>query len=313
MNALAIVPARSLPSPAEIVSMFLTGRNESTRRSYAMDMRYFAKFLGAEDSNVAAQSFLMHGHGNANRLGLEYRNAMNARGLSPATINRRLSTLRSLTKLARMVGVINWRIEIENVKGGGSYRDTRGPTRAGFRRIVGQSETRSDPKGLRDRAVVFLLHDLALRCGEVVSLDKEDLNLQEQSIMVKGKGKSEKVRMSLPDRTCAALSIWVDVRGKDPGPLFYGFTINNKMLSERLKSSGIWWMIKKLGEDTGQRVSPHGLRHTAITTAVERAAAEGIDLSKVQQFSRHANLKTLQIYVDNHEDYQGRVARMVAR
>lgn len=296
----------------DIVATFLAARCPSTHDAYRADMEDFTRFLNASDANEAAQRLLGNDQGNANWMVLEYRNFLVAGNYAAATINRRLATLRSLTKVARMIGLIAWQIEVEGVKRE-SYRDTRGPGKSGFKRILSHSEQRTDPKGLRDLAIIFLLHDLALRRGEVVSLNIEDVNLEDRTVMVKRKGRTQKIRLSLPDRTCEALTAWIDVRGNEPGPLFTNFSQHEAFAGGRLSAISIYRMIQKIGKKTGQRVTPHGLRHTAITTAVERAQREGIDLAKVLHFSGHRELATLQIYVDNYENYQGKIAGMVAR
>ena len=309
-------------TPLDILSLFLRGRTPCTLAAYRTDMEDFTQFLNththASSTNEAARAFLSSSPGNANRLVLEYRQALVSppRSLSPASINRKLSTLRSLTSLARMLGMITWRLEIPNVPSS-SYRDTRGPTPQTFSLILRQSERRTDPKGIRDQAITLLLHDVALRRGEVVSLDMQDVDVYNHTIAVTGKGRSrkEKTVMSLPSRTFAALASWIQVRGSDPGPLFTNMSRNPSVAHSRLTSTAVYQIIQKhgLSLSTPTHITPHGLRHTAITTAVERAQSSNVDLDKVRQFSRHAKLATLQIYADQHENWQGQVAEMVAK
>jgi integrase/recombinase XerC len=313
MNALSIVsPSPPTLSTTDIISLFLAGRNESTLAAYQTDLNDFASFLELPDSRQAAQVFLSRGSGHANRLALEYKNALSARELSPASVNRKLSTLRSLTKLARIIGLIEWHLEVENVKCE-AYRDTRGPTESGFKRILRQSEQRTDPKGIRDQATLCLLHDVAMRRGELVSLDLQDVDVYNRTIAVRGKGRREKSRMSLPERTMGVVSAWIQIRGDEPGPLFTNMSRDKNVRGSRLTSTAVYQIVQKFGQAVDLRATPHGLRHTGITTAVERAQAKGVDLDKVRQFSRHAKLATLQIYVDQHENWQGRVAEMVAK
>ena len=68
-------------------------------------------------------------------------------------------------------------------------------------------------------------------------------------------------------------------------------------------------MIRKLGESLGIKVWPHGLRHAAITSALDLT---GGDLRSVQRFSRHQDVRILTIYDDNRTDLGGEVARKVA-
>ena len=52
--------------------------------------------------------------------------------------------------------------------------------------------------------------------------------------------------------------------------------------------------------------------HTSISEAVRKVQAVGMDVTKVLQFSRHKDLKTLQVYIDSVEDVQGKIAELVA-
>ncbi len=70
--------------------------------------------------------------------------------------------------------------------------------------------------------------------------------------------------------------------------------------------------MSELGEQAGARVWPHGLRHTAITSAVEAAQENGVTLDEVRQFSRHKNINTLLVYRDRVRDVQGQLAALVA-
>jgi integrase/recombinase XerC len=76
-----------------------------------------------------------------------------------------------------------------------------------------------------------------------------------------------------------------------------------------LTGAGIWAIVTTLGEATGQTVRPHGLRHAAITTALD--ATRG-DVRAVQKFSRHAKVDTVLVYDDARRDIGGDVAKLVA-
>jgi len=67
--------------------------------------------------------------------------------------------------------------------------------------------------------------------------------------------------------------------------------------------------VRRLGAAAGVRARPHGLRHAAITAALD---ATGGDVRAVQKFSRHRDVRVLQRYDDNRRDLAGGVARRVA-
>jgi integrase/recombinase XerC len=295
-----------------LISEFLRGRAPTTMSTYRINLDHFRKHLKLSTANLAAQFLLSNGQAHANRVALHYRAAMIEFPLTPATINSKLATLRSLCKMARMIGLINWGLTVENVKLI-PYRDTRGPTEPGFIRLLEESEKRGDPKGMRDRAIICLLHDIALRRGEVRSLDMADVDLEKREILVTGKGYREKQTMTLPVRTRDALATWIAVRGNEPGPLFISLSHNPSQAGDRISGTSLSRIVKALGKKTRQpNIHPHALRHTAITRAIEIAAERGVDLTKVRQFSRHANLSTLQVYADAHENAQGEIAGWVA-
>jgi len=231
---------------------------------------------------------------------------MVGRKLQAATVNRRLAAVRSLVKLARTLGMVPWSIEVENLKAQ-AYRDTRGPGRQGFRRLMEEAGSRTDRKALRDRAVLRLLHDLALRRAEVVALDMEDVDLESGSVTILGKGRTQKERLSLPEPTKAALASWIDARGTAPGPLFLNFDRAGK--GERLTGTGLYLVVRDLGRKAGLTVRPHGLRHAGITEALDLTNG---NIRAVQRYSRHRDMRILNLYDDNRTDLGGDVARLVA-
>jgi integrase/recombinase XerC len=293
---------------AQLLEAFLAGRSPQTIRAYRADVADFAAFAGGADVAQAAAQLLGQGAGPANALALAYKADLLGRGLAPATINRRLAALRSLVKLGRTLGLVAWSLEVEGVRAE-AYRDTRGPGQAGFRRLLDQLGQRQDPKALRDRALLRLLFDLGLRRAEAVGLDLEDLDQTAGTLAVLGKGRREKVALTLPEPTRAALAAWSAARGSQPGPLFVRLDRAGKGRG-RLTGAAVYAIVRALGAKAGLgRVRPHGLRHAAITAALDLT---GGDVRAVQRFSRHRSLQTLQRYDDNREDLAGQVAAQIA-
>jgi len=62
----------------------------------------------------------------------------------------------------------------------------------------------------------------------------------------------------------------------------------------------------------GVHVRPHGIRHTAITQAIDAAAKQGLSIDVVRQFSRHKSIGTLLVYRDQHENKQRQLAEWVS-
>ena len=311
MTSSALVEARPalasfVPSRSGLVDAFLAGRNERTLAAYRADLEDFRVFAGAATAGEAANRLLSGSHGEANGAALAYKAHMTDRGLQAATINRRLAALRSLVKLANTLGMVPWTLSVENVKTQ-AYRDTRGPGRDGFRSMLAAAQGQRGPKALRDVALLRLLHDLGLRRGEAVRLDLEDLDLAGDRLFILGKARSQKEPVTLPAPTKAALEAWLAVRGSAPGPVFTNFDRASK--GGRLTGSAVYFIVGSLGTEAGLTVRPHGLRHLAITSALDLTKG---DMRAVQKFSRHKDVRVLNAYDDNRQDLAGDVARLVA-
>jgi integrase/recombinase XerC len=209
-------------------------------------------------------------------------------------------------KLARVLGFVPWSLEVENVESV-PYRDTRGPGRAGYRLLLDALDERLDAKAKRDRAVLRLLYDCALRRGEVVSLDLEHVDLEASAVSVLGKKRTARERVTLPEPTAAALAGWIEARGEEPGPLFTNFDRAGK--GSRLTGNSLYRLVRDLGDEQGLRARPHGLRHAAITEALDLTNG---NVRAVAKFSRHRDLRVLEVYDDSRRDLAGEVARLVA-
>jgi integrase/recombinase XerC len=296
-----------------LVREFLAGRKATTLRTYQSALQDFAAWLGTVDVGAAARRLLESQHGEANRVAHAYRAHLLERRLSPATVNLRLSALRALVTLARVQGLVQWVLEVAGVKAE-PLRDTRGPGRKGVRAVHDELAATDSPKQRRDRAMVRLLTDLALRRGEVVALDLEDLDLDAGTIAVVGKGHTSKAKLTLPEPTKTALAAWVAARGADAGPLFVNFdrrgTRSSRAL-QRLTGTSVHRIVADLGlrARLTAPLRPHGLRHAAITEALEISRG---NVRAAQKFSRHADPRTLLVYDDAREDVAGEVARQVA-
>lgn len=286
----------------EMTSLFLESHGPSTMAAYRRDLANFATFV-QKDLEDAIAHLLTLSAGEANGLALAYRTHLRQAKLSPATINRRLAALRSLTKLARLVGKTTWALEVPNLPSE-AYRDTRGPGRVAVQALLTAAEGAP-----RDYAVLRLLYDLGLRRAEVCSLDLADLELARATLFVQGKGRLEKSPLELPQPTVLALSDWLVVRGSVPGPLFYNFDRSGKG-DGRLSGRSVHRLVQKYG---GASARPHGLRHTAITEACKAATAAGIGIEEVLDFSRHRSLAVLMRYRDRERNVQGKLAALVAQ
>ena len=297
--------ALATPLFVDLAGAFLAGRNPRTLLAYRRDLTDFQNFTQSTSLQAAAAFLTSQGSGAANGLALAYRVSLQDRGLAPATINRRLAALRSLVKLARVLGMVSWELEVEGIKAA-AYRDTRGPGVDGFKKMLELLEGEPDPKSIRDLAILRLLFGMALRRGEVVSLDLAHLDLEGGRLSIMGKGRTQRESLTIPPKALDSLKAWVAVRGEDPGALFTALDRGHR--GHRLDGSAVYRLVSELGQAVGLDTRPHGLRHAGITAALDKTNG---NTRMVQRFSRHRSLETLSLYDDNRMDLGGEVARLV--
>lgn len=154
--------------------------------------------------------------------------------------------------------------------------------------------------GSRDAAMLAVLWDGGLRVSELVGLDVRDYNPRENEILVRG-GKGDKDRqIPINNGEMQRLENWLEVRGREPGPLFMGVNpLEDKIRQsgERLSKYAINKMLKKRQDQAGiaedNRFSPHDFRRSAITRWI---ATPGIRLRGAQVLAGHSSPKTTERY-----------------
>ena len=298
------------PSIRSFIVSFLREKSPSTLTAYKRDLLDFTSFIPACDVEEGIRTFFGLNQGQANFLVLNYKSHLKKRGLQSTTINRRLAAIRSIVKLANLVGLIRWKLDVSNLPVD-VYRDTRGPGKDAFQQMLKACNNQQFPQNIRNKAILRLLFDLALRRSEVSALEIEDIDVFRSQISIIGKGRTQKQILSLPNITREVLNEWVKYRDRCSGPLFINLS-RSRPANERLSSNGIYKIVSMLGKRIGLDVRPHGLRHSAITEACKKAAEYKIGIEEVMDFSRHRDIRTLLIYRDRERNAQGIVANLIS-
>jgi integrase/recombinase XerC len=305
-------------APAELLALAGEGvRSEHTRRAYRAGFRALAAFLGVDDEGAAIAALLAAGNRGAQALVVRFRQDLLRQGLAPATVNLRLAAVKSAVRLARLSGTTDWDLAVPAVRQSGPGRETRGPAVADVRRLLAAAASQdSEGKAARDGALLRLLYDLGLRRSEVVGLDRSDVDLRGGggTLFVSRKGGGgARVVLELPAETAAALAAWLAFRGEGPGALFVELSRGGGRA--RLAANGLYYVVRRLGEEIGLAVRPHGLRHASITAVLAQAADRGIPLTEVFTATGHAreSVRVVIGYYDRGRSRQGELAQLVAR
>ena len=304
---------------ARLIAEWLVGKAGPTVTAYRADLDAFATYLAAmahdlgarppADAPEAVAVLLSRSKGEAASVTTAYRQWMEAPTddrpqLAPSTVGRRLAALSSLVATAYRSDLIGWELTLKGPKVE-SYRDTRGPGADAVADMV-EALDPSTAAGARDRAIVLALAGMGLRRGELVALDLDDLDAERGTVMVTGKGRTQAVPLTVPGAVLDAFAAWIDHRGTEAGPMFHGF----RGKAGRLNGGSVARIVAKAakGAEVAATVRPHGLRHTAITEALE---VSGGNLREAAKFSRHQRLETILIYDDNRTDVAGQLAAKV--
>lgn len=203
----------------------------------------------------------------------------------------------------------------QHVKGAKISKDHKKDYLTGsqIKNVLGKID-RSTPQGRRDYAMFALMTTGGLRDIEVHRANIEDLRtLGDTTVLyLQGKGREERtdyvkipaeveraIRESLADRK--------DTQGKKP--LFISLSNNSKgeRITTRSISGAIKASLKRAGYDS-DRLTAHSLRHTAVTLSL----LGGNSLQEVQQFARHTNIATTQIYAHNLERAKNKCENTIA-
>jgi len=261
------------------------GASAATRRSYASDLLQLLEWLAARGLAV-------------DELGRRTVRAFSAdlgrRGYAPATLARKLSTLRGLCRFLTERGVL----------AADPARLLPGPRRRRrLPRVLSLREVEAllaaaggtEPLELRDRALLELLYGCGLRSQEVVSLTVADTKILQAQLIVHGKGGRMRV-VPLGEEGAESVRRYLE-RGRgrlvspESGPGEPALLLSRG--GRRLLTSDIRRLVVKYCRRAGiDAASPHMLRHAYATHMLER----GADLRAIQELLGHASVSTTQVY-----------------
>ncbi len=162
------------------------------------------------------------------------------------------------------------------------------------------------PQGLRDAAVIGILYGSGMRKSESVNLDLAQINVEERSLRVIGKGNKELIKYA-PQWAFAKLQAWLAFRREqlkegeqDDSFLFNRIRRGSHITRERITKHAIYYIARQRGEQVGVKIMPHDFRRSFITRVIEEH-----DLSIAQKLAHHTNIQTTASY-DVRDDNERR-------
>ena len=137
---------------------------------------------------------------------------------------------------------------------------------------------------IRDLAIIDMLASTGMRIGEMVLLNREDIDFNERECIVFGKGDKERV-VYFDARTKIHLQEYLSSRKDDNAALF----VSLKAPHSRITIGGIESRLRKFGKQLGlQKVHPHKFRRTLATMAIDK----GMPIEQLQQLLGHKRIDT---------------------
>lgn len=147
---------------------------------------------------------------------------------------------------------------------------------------------RDECKNIRNLALIELLISTGMRVGELVNLNIEDLNFEDRSCVVQGKGNKQR-EVYFDARAKIHLMQYLNIRKDENKALF----VSKNKPHQRLSISGIELIVRKIGIKTDvNRVHPHKFRRTLATMAIDK----GMPIEQVQKLLGHVKIETTMHY-----------------
>jgi len=141
---------------------------------------------------------------------------------------------------------------------------------------------------IRDLAMIDLLSSTGMRVGELVRLNREDINFHERECVVLGKGNNERV-VYFDARTKIHLLNYFDGR-RDNNPALF---VSLARPHERMMIGGVETRLREIGRRADlQKVHPHKFRRTLATRAIDK----GMPIEQVQRLLGHVKIDTTMHY-----------------
>src|SRR6266852_1310165 len=258
----------------------LEGGNKSTLTltAYKTDLMQFFLWLSENDITVTIPGQVMRGHVN------EYLAFLSSQGRSGVTRARKLAAIKSFFVYLKDEHIVSSSpaetIHMPNIE-----RKRKVVLRQDeYSRVL--AEAAGDP---RDYCIFQVFLHTGIRVSELVSLLLTDLDLEQKTITIHGKGNRERV-IPLEKKPLQALKLYFDHRLKGTDPHIF---LNYK--GEGLSIRGVRKLVDKYLKKAGitKQISCHGLRRTCLSSR----AARNMNAFAIQALAGHARMETTKLYV----------------
>jgi integrase/recombinase XerD len=268
------------PDVEGFLALLGASRAPRTVEAYRRDLATLADYLGKPVTRATLEELE------------RYTASLRADGLAPTTIARRTAAARSFFRHQQLLGARddNPAAAVKLPRRPKPLPKTLSPGEA--ERLIDAAKG-TQPRNLRDQALVELMYGAGLRVSEAVGLEKSGVDLDDRFVRVTGKGGKERV-VPIGRHAADAVRRYLS-RGRPYLDRRHRPELFLNAKGGPLTRAGAFLILRKLAETAGldpTRVHPHILRHSFATHLLEG----GADLRSVQEMLGHADLSTTELY-----------------
>jgi len=231
---------------------------------------------------------------------------------APATVNHALSALRGVLKAAWQLG----QLTAEDYQAAAAVKSVRGSTIPAGRELspgeiaglMRACEKDQSPAGARDAAIISLMYAGGLRREEVITLAMGDYTPESGKLVIHGKGSKERTAY-LTNGALYAMQDWLNIRGSDPGALFYAINKGGIITTSKpMTPQAVYNLLNKRAAAAGvETFSPHDLRRTFVSDLLDA----GADIATVAKMAGHASVNTTARYDRRPEEAKKKAAELL--
>jgi site-specific recombinase XerD len=268
------------PDVEGFLALLGASRAPRTVEAYRRDLELLSEYLGKPVAKATLEELE------------RYTASMRADGLAATTIARRTAAARSFFRHQQLLGARddNPAAAVKLPRRPKPLPKTLSPGEA--ERLIDAAKG-TQPRNLRDQALVELMYGAGLRVSEAVGLEKSGVDLDDRFVRVTGKGGKERV-VPIGRHAADAVRRYLS-RGRPYLDRRHRPELFLNAKGGPLTRAGAFLILRRLAEVAGldpTRVHPHILRHSFATHLLEG----GADLRSVQEMLGHADLSTTELY-----------------
>ena len=265
------------------------GLSPNTIAAYRNDLTQFVDFLQGRDSSL-------QGNGSWKRIGTDALTAfvldLHERGYSDKTKTRKVASTKALFGFLLEEGVIdkNPMEDFASPGVGESLPETLSVEEVEALLSVVEEAT---PMSIRDRAIIEIMYATGVRVSELVSLDIDDVDLDENFVRCMGKGSKERI-IPVHDEAVETVRKYLQGGRESLAGPAAGRALFVSRKGGRLTRQALWLILKSRAQAAGieRKITPHTLRHSFATHLL----IGGAQLRHVQELLGHASITTTQVY-----------------